>query len=115
MIKDSPQQELVNEMTPLFKRFLKGAELAPIEDVSEWDSLLKSQSPEELALLKELESFAQLWRYFQDRRERLGREIVNRISRIHRLSLQQRTICLREINRKLMERVCCAGSGPQFR
>jgi hypothetical protein len=114
MADDTPQKELLQEMARLFKRFEKGGDLAPIEDRNEWDKLVESNPPEERELVKELARFADLWRYFQDRNEKLGTEIVNAISVVHQLPVPDRTSRLKEINQKLMERVD-AGPGAQFR
>ena len=115
MADDSPQKELLQEIARLFKRFEKGGDLAPIEDRNEWDKLVESKPPEERELVKELARFADLWRYFQERNEKLGSEIVNAISVVHQLPVPERTARLKEINQKLMERVGDAGSGAQFR
>jgi len=80
MADDAPQKELLQEMSRLFKRFQKGGDLAPIEDRDEWDKLVESTLPEERELVKELARFADLWRYFQERQEKLGSEIVSAVS-----------------------------------
>ena len=57
MADDTPQKELLQEMSRLFKRFEKGGDLAPIEDRDEWDKLVESKPPEERELVKELARF----------------------------------------------------------
>lgn len=115
MPDDTPQNQLLQEMARLFKRFEKGGDLAPIEDRNEWDKLMESKPPEERELVKELARFVDLWRYFQDRKEKLGSEIVNAVSQMHKLPVPERIARLKEINQKLMERVGDAGQGAQFR
>ena len=115
MKNDNSQKELLQEMARLFERFEKGGDLAPIEDRDEWDKLAESKPPEERELVKELARFADLWRYFQERNEKLGPEIVNAISVVHQFPIPERTARLQEINRKLMERIGDAGAGAQFR
>lgn len=115
MPDDTPQNQLLQEMARLFKRFEKGGDLAPIEDRNEWDKLVESKQPEERELVKELARFADLWRYFQERKEKLGSEIVNAVSQMHKLPVPERIARLKEINQKLMERVGDAGQGAQFR
>ncbi len=115
MADDTPQKELLQEMARLLKRFEKGGDLSPIEDRDEWDKLVDSKPPEERELVKELARFADLWRYFQERKEKLGPEIVNAISQVNQLPVPERTARLKEINQKLMERVGDAGQGTQFR
>ena len=112
---DDMQKQLLQETARLLKRFEKGGDLAPIEDPNEWNKLVESKSPEERELVKELARFADLWRYFQERDEKLGPEIVNAISRVHQLPVPERSARIREINQKLMERVGDGGPGSQFR
>jgi hypothetical protein len=115
MADDNLQNELLRGMAQLLKRFKKGGDLAPIEDRSEWDKLGESKPPEERELVKELARFTDLWRYFQERKEKLGPEIVNAIGQVHSLPVPERIARLNEINQKLKERVGDAGQGAQFR
>ena len=108
-------KELLQEMSRLFKRFEQGGDLAPIEDRGEWDKLVESKPPEERELLQELARFADFWRYFQERKEKLGPEIASAISRLHELPVPERIARLKDVNQKLMERVGDAGQGAQFR
>jgi len=115
MSEDTPQEDLLKEMARLFKRFEKDGDLAPIEDRNEWDKLVASKPPEEGELLGELARFADLWRYFQERKEKLGPEIVKAVSAVPNLPVPERIARLKEINQKLMERVGDAGEGARFR
>jgi hypothetical protein len=115
MKNDTPQKELLREMVQLFKRFRKGGDVAPIEYRDEWETLVESKPPEERELLKELARFADLWRYFEERKEKLGLEIVNVISHLHNLPISARISRLKEINQKLMERIGDAGQSAQLR
>ena len=115
MADDNPQKELLQEMAQLFKRFEKGGDLGPIEDRDEWDKLVESKPPEERELVKELARFADLWRYFQERKEKLGPDIVSALRQVNQLPVPERTARLKEINQKLLERVGDAGQGAQFR
>src|SRR5215472_6521476 len=115
MADDDPQKELLQKIAQLFKRFEKISNFSPIEDRHEWDKLVASKPPDERDLLKELARFADLWRYFQERKEKLGPEIVNAIRQVNELPVPERTARLKEINQKLMERVGDAGQGAQFR
>ena len=115
MADDTPQKELLQEMARFLKRFERGGDLAAIEDRDEWDKLVESKPPEERELIKELARFADLWRFFQERKARLGPEIVNAISQVHQLPVPERIARLKAINQKLMERVSDAGQGAQVR
>jgi hypothetical protein len=115
MADDDPQKELLQKIAQLFKHFEKVSYFSPIEDRNEWDKLVASKPPDERDLLKELARFADLWRYFQERKEKLGPEIVNAIRQVNELPVPERTARLKEINQKLMERVGDAGQGAQFR
>lgn len=115
MKNDSPQTGLLEEMGRAFRRFVEAGDLSAIENRDQWDGLLESQSPEERELLRELSRFADLWRYFRERDEKLGLETVNAIGRLRELSISERILQLRTINRKLMEQVGNVGEGAQFR
>jgi hypothetical protein len=115
MTDDTPQKDLIRKMGRLLKRFDKGGDLAPIQDLNEWDKLIASNLPEERELIGELTRFADLWRYFQERKEKLGPEIVKALSELPNLLVPERIVVLKEINQKLMERVGDAGEGARFR
>lgn len=115
MTDDTPQEDLLKEIGRLLKRFNKGGDFAPIEDRHEWEKLVASKPPEERDLIGELTRFADLWRYFEERKEKLGREIVKAVSEVPNLPVPERIIRLKEINQKLMERVGDAGEGARFR
>jgi hypothetical protein len=115
MTDDTTQKDLLKEIGGLLKRFDKGGDLAPIEDRNEWDKLVASKPPEERELIGELTRFADLWRYFQKRKEKLGPEIVQAASEVPNLPVPERIARLKEINQELMERVDDAGEGARFR
>ena len=115
MTDDTPQEDLLKEMGRLLKRFNKGGDLAPIEDRNGWDKLVASKPPEERELIGELTRFADLWRYFQERKEKLGPEIVNAVSEVPNLPVPERIVRLKEINQRLMERVGDGREGTRFR
>jgi len=92
-----------------------GGELAAFASRQEWEQLVDSNPPELQELLRELARFADLWRYFQEREEKLGPEIVRDVGHVHRLNLCERVGQLKEINRRLMQRVNDAGKGTQSR
>ena len=105
MSKHIPQQELLHEMEHLFKRFAADGDLAPVQTREEWEKLVGAMLSDEQQLLRELGNFADLWRYFQDRKKKLGPEIVNRIGQLHELAVAQRISELKEINQTLLQRI----------
>jgi hypothetical protein len=109
------QKELLDAMARLFGRFGTGGDLTPATDHWEWEKIVESRPADEGRVLQELARFADFWRYFQQRSEKLGPEIVDAISDVHNLPVSERIERLKEINQKLMERVGDAGEGAQFR
>lgn len=115
MAKDDKQNQFSAEVNKLLNRFRSGGDLAPIEDRGEWDKLVASKPPEERELLEQLSRFSDLWRYFQERKEKLGPEIVKRVRGLNKLPVPERVAQLKDINQKLMERVGNADPGAQLR
>ena len=113
--RDDAQSELVLEIDKLLNRLQPGGDLGPIEDRREWEKLVQSKSPEERELLQEFTNFFDLLKYFEERGEKPGLETVRAMEELPKLELPERIQRLREINRKLMERVADAGEGAQFR
>lgn len=105
MSNDTPQETLLQELARLFRRFKAGGDLAPIEDRDQWDQLVTSSPPEEQELVDELARFADLWRYLQERNEKLGPGIVSALAEVHTLPVALRAARVREINHKLMSRI----------
>jgi hypothetical protein len=93
----------------------EGGSILPCVTGQEWEQLLASAQPEYRELLVELARFADLWRYFEEHEERLGRTVVRDIGRLHKLALSERIVQLKKINGRLMRRVGNAGESPQFR
>jgi hypothetical protein len=114
MSDKNPQQQILKEAAKAAKEFQPGGKFAPIEDRREYEEKLQSLPPEERDLTQALTEFANLWQYFSERNEKLGPEIVDAISEVHKLPVPERIARVREINQKLMQRVD-AGEDPQFR
>lgn len=115
MSNENPQEELLQEMARFLARFREGGDVSPVADRDAWDTVVESTPPEQREVVKELARFADLWRYFQERNEKLGPEMVTAISQVHTLPPAERAARLKEINEGLMERVSDAGQGAQFR
>jgi hypothetical protein len=89
--------------------------LSPCASREEWEQLLDSNRPEMRDLLVELARFADLWRYFEEHKQRLGPKVVRDVAGLHKLRLAERIAQLKRINRKLMRRVNDAGKSFKFR
>ncbi len=105
MSDHTAQEKLLEELARFFRRFRPGGDLAPIEDPDEWEKVVRSKSPEEQEVLNELARFSDLWRYLQERNEKLGPVIVKAIGEVHKLPVALRAARIREINQELMRRV----------
>ena len=105
MSNDTAQKKLLQELSQLFKRFTKAGDLAPIEARDEWETFVRSQTSQEQELLTELARFADLWRYLNERNEKLGPTIVKAIGEVHKLPVTSRAERVREINQELMRRI----------
>jgi hypothetical protein len=115
MANKDVQNDLVVEVMRLLQKFQPGGESGPIEDRVEWENRVQSHAPQERELLQELTRFADLWRYFQENKEKLGPEILAALKEAPRLAAPERITRLKEINQRLMERIPDAGEGPKFR
>jgi hypothetical protein len=109
------QNDLVVEVMKLLQKFQPGGESGPIEDRDEWEKRVQAHAPQDRELLQELTRFADLWRYFQENKEKLGPEILAALKEMPRLAVPERIERMSEINQKLMERIPDAGEGPEFR
>lgn len=115
MADKDAQKDLVVEVMELLKKFQLGGELGPIEDRDEWEKRVQSHASQDRELLQEITRFADLWRYFQDNKEKLGAEVLAALKEVPGLAVSQRIERMREINQKLMGRIPDAGEGPKFR
>ncbi len=109
------QNDLVVEVMKLLQNFHPGGDSGPIEDRGGWEKRVQSHAPQDRELLQELTRFADLWRYFQEKKEKLGPEILAALNDLPTLAVPKRIERLREINQNLMERIPDAGQGLEFR
>jgi hypothetical protein len=115
MANKDVQSDLVGEVMKLLQKFQPSGDLDPIEDRDEWEERVRSHAPHDRELLQELTRFADLWRYFQENKDKLGPEVLAALKEVPQLSVPERIEHMREINQKLMERIPDAGEGPKFR
>jgi hypothetical protein len=115
MANKDVQSDLVVEVMKLLQKLQPGCDLGPIEDRDEWEERVRSHGPQGRELLQELTRFADLWRYFQENKDKLGPEVLAALKEVPQLSVPERIERMREINQRLMERIPDAGEGPKFR
>lgn len=96
-------------------KFEVGGKLGPIEDRNEYEQRLNSLSPEEKELAQESARFADLWRYFSDKRMDIPPQVLDQVGGLARLPIASRIRVLRAVNKSLMEYVNDVGQGPQIR
>jgi hypothetical protein len=115
MPNEDAQGDLLVEVMKLLQKFQPGGKLGPISDRDEWEKLVQSHTSQDHELLKELTRFGDLWRYFQEHKEKLGPTVLSLLKEMPKLEVPERIRRLREINQKLMERIPDAGKGLEFR
>jgi len=106
---------VLDELDQVFNQFQPGGKLAPIEDRFEYEKGIEALPPEEREVVRELTNFADLCKYFSERKQKLGSEVVAAIAQVHKLPIAERAASVREINQKLIERIHDAGQDTQFR
>ena len=105
---------IVGELGKLFWELRKG-KFAPIEDRFEYEKQMQQLPPVEREVVQELTTFADLSKYFFERDQDLGADIVEAIFQVHRLPIEQRAARTRKINQILMKRIADAGEGSPIR
>ena len=115
MPDEDAQSDLLGEVMKLLQKFQPGGKSGPISDRDEWEKQVQSHTSQDRELLQELTRFGDLWRYFQERKEKLGPTVLSLLKEMPKLEVPERIRRLREINQKLMERIPDAGKGLEFR
>jgi hypothetical protein len=98
----------------MLRQVQPGGELAAFAGHQEWERLVDSK-PLEQDLLRELACFSDFVALFQEREEKFGAGDRALCRAVRRLNLADRAGQLKEINRRLMQRVNDAGKGTQSR
>ncbi len=106
---------ILEELDKVFSQFQPGGKLSPIEDRFEYEKGIEALPLDEQEVVRELTNFADLCKYFSERQQKLGSEIVAAMSEVHKLPVAERAARVREINQKLIERIHHAGQDTQFR
>ena len=115
MPEDDVQSQMAEEIKKLFKKFDIGGEYGPIHDRQEWDQRVAVLPAQDAELVQELARLADLWKFFHERKQKLGGDVVSQIAHLHELPVPERIERLRKINLTLMERITDAGEDPRFR
>jgi hypothetical protein len=95
--------------------FDAGGEFGPIEDRNEFERRLDALPPDQKELAQENARFADLCRYFSDRRMDIPPQALDQIARLARLAIEDRIRVLKDANQTLMEYLNDVGEDPQIR
>jgi hypothetical protein len=96
-------------------KFDMGGELGPIEDRNEFERLLDALPPDQEELAEENARFADLCRYFSDKKTDIPPQVLDQVGTLARLPIVDRTRVLKDANRTLMEYLSDVGEDPQIR
>jgi hypothetical protein len=108
MPKDEKHREAVG-------KFDAGGELGPIEDRNEFERRLDALLPDQKELAQENVRFADLCRYFSDKKMDIPPQVLDQVGRLARLPIVDRIRALKDANRTLMEYLNDVGEDPQIR
>jgi hypothetical protein len=96
-------------------KFDAGGEFGPIEDRNEFECRLDALSPDQKELGQENARFADLCRYFSDKKMDIPPQALDQIGRLARLAIEDRIRVLKAANLTLMEYLNDVGEDPQIR
>jgi hypothetical protein len=96
-------------------KFDAGGELGPIEDRNEFERRLEALPPDQKELAQENARFADLCRYFSDKKMDIPQQILDQVGSLARLPIADRIRVLKDANRTLMEYFNDVGKDPQIR
>ena len=115
MTNQKPEDKLAAEIAEVLLQFQPDGKFGPIDDRTEFDKLVDSLPPDEKELTRELTHYADLVRYFAEKKLKTGADIADAMFGAAKLPVPERTARIREINQVLMERLNRAGQGDGFR
>ena len=96
-------------------KFDAGGEFGPIEDRNEFERRLDSLPPDQKELAQENACFADLCRYFSDKKIDIPPQALDQVGRLARLPIEDRIRVLKDANQTLMEYLNDVGEDPQIR
>src|ERR1700747_531403 len=89
--------------------------VSPIEDRNEFERRLDALPPDQKELAQENARFADLCRYFSDKKMDIPPQVLDQVGRLARLPIVDRIRVLKDANRTLMEYLSDVGEDPQIR
>ena len=92
-----------------------GRELGPIEDRNEYEHRLNALPADQKELGQESKRLADLCQYFSALKVDIPPQLVEQVSRLHRLAIPERIRALKEVNKALMEYLNDVGEDPGIR
>jgi hypothetical protein len=96
-------------------KFDAGGELGPIEDRDEFERRLDALPPDQKELAQENTHFADLCRYFSDKKMDIPPQVLDQVVRLAGLAIANRIRVLKDANQTLMEYLNDVGEDPQIR
>ena len=96
-------------------KFEVSGEFGAIEDKNEYEQRLDSLPPEEQELAQESARFADLCRYFSDKKMDIPTDVLDQVGALAKRSNTDRIRLLRAVNQSLMEYLNDVGEDPQIR
>lgn len=95
-------------------KFEVGGQYGPIEDRNEFERRLSSLPPEEKELAQESARFADLCRYFSDKKMDIPPKVLDQVAALAKRPIVVRIRVLRAVNKSLMEYLDDVGEDPQI-
>lgn len=96
-------------------KFEVGGELGPIQDRNALERRLDALPPDQKELAQENARFADLCRYFSDKKMDIPPQVLDRVGGLARLPIADRIRVLRAVNKSLMEYMNDVGEDPKIR
>jgi hypothetical protein len=115
MTETNAQNELLLKMKQIFKRFLSGGDLAPIDDRYEYEKGMQSLPPDERAFAEEATQMADMLQYCEQQNVAVPAEIAAGMQELRRLPDTERIERIRALNRALIGHIFDVSEDPAIR
>jgi hypothetical protein len=96
-------------------KFETGGESGPIENRNEYEQRLEALPPEEKDLAQQSTRFADICRYFSDKKMDIPPQVLDVVEGLSRSPIADRIRILKDANQRLMEYLNDVGEDPQIR